>query len=315
MPLDVRPEDVMARLTMQIEAPAMRVYPVQYAPKPVPSSLYGVLIEVVGEGVIGQYISHSEYYLEVPQREEYWDIWYGIVVVYSRCIEEGALAFIPTVVHGLPVPDIDRLVSDCDLFEHVSIRGKVTVPKKALVNLQDVMAGRSPVLRVDPYGLTVTEDAREKIVSLSKQLIQVSKAYSSLVREYEACASARRIAEEQLVGIKQLYDDLKARLITTQGSLQAAETALQDYFARLSAVRERVATERELREELEALTRDMTSSIELARRALATARAAIAEVIEEKEEAERQPAEQKSEAKEAREVKEEKEEEEEEGGE
>ncbi|MEZ0346467.1 MAG: hypothetical protein ABWK01_07940 [Infirmifilum sp.] len=278
--LHLTPEDIIARARAQLTA--KQLPSVILRPAGTGSSLYGVFVKVEGIGIIGQYIGHIEYTVSGPDGpEEMWEITYGYTELFARIDSASATVFIP-VAFGAMSKTARRLIEAerPPLYEHKEVRGSITVPKRALVNLDDVMAGRDFVLRVDPYGVTVPTDIRERAAELGRQLEVVRRAYTLLQREYERERSRREVAEAQLASLLSVHEELKGRLATTEATVRSAETMLLDMRSRISALSTRVATERELREQLASITEDLAASIETARKALAAARTLISEAVE-----------------------------------
>lgn len=274
-------ENIRARMLSQ--APA----PVYIRPVGVGNSLYGVLIKVEGVGIIGQYLSHTELTLTGPdgRPERYWEIIYGVSEVFARVESDGTWALVPVIVYGMVTPDGRRLLERGPmLVEHKRVKGSLLVPVSALVNLEDVMNGSDAILRVDPYGVVQPGDLREKVASLSKQLAALKRAYAALESEYLKEKSARELAESQLIGLRALLDSSKAQLAVTATTLAQAEGALLDMWARIRALSARVASERELRERMEAYLSEVSEVVETARSSIRKVRELLAEAVKIEEE-------------------------------
>ncbi|MEM0459872.1 MAG: hypothetical protein QXZ31_08365 [Thermofilaceae archaeon] len=261
--------------------------PVHVRPVGVGSTLYGVLVKVEGVGIVGQYLSHSEFTVSSQDGriERYWEIIYGVSEVFARVDADGATALVPVIVYGMVTPDGRKLLErGVQLYEHKRVKGSVITPVSAIVNLDDVMAGRDVVLRVDPYGVLQPGDLREKVAALSRRLAALQRAYTALESQYIAERSGREVAESQLLGLRALVDSLRAQLSVASTTLAQAESALLDMWSRIRALSRRVSSERELRDKMESLLSEMGEVMETARLSVKKARELIAEVVAVKEE-------------------------------
>lgn len=281
-PISLTPEEVVARVRAQLAAREMP--PVVIRPAAAGSSLYGLPVKVEGVGVVGQYLGHTSFTVSTQSGvEEMWEIVYGVTELFARVDADNAVAFIPVAVNGVLAPDARALFESDQpprLYEHKRVLGSIIVPRRAIINLEDAMAGRDLVLRIDPYGVEAPGDLRRRVAELARQLEHVRRAYTALVGEYEAERGRREVAEAQLGELLSRYESLKGQLATVQSTVAAAEATLLDMWSRLRAVSSRAASERQLREQLTALLDDISSSVEAARKALQWARQVISEVVE-----------------------------------
>jgi hypothetical protein len=270
------PEPLVSERRLPVRAGVVEVTHVAPA---VSDALFGLPVVVEGRGPVGQYIGHQEL---VRMGEEHWLIDFGVVVVYALVEGERSLAVIPVSFNGFTTPDVVdalRRGQRMTFYAHVRRRGQLLTPKRAIVNLQEVVAGRDVAIRVDPAGLTAVrtdEELREQYLRLHEEYTRLVDVALRLQRTNTELESRVRMSEAQLLTLRAFLDDLVVRLSYYQVQLTKHEATISDALRRMQRMQVEVATEKELRSRLETLLRDVAETMESA----STAIRALRELIE-----------------------------------
>jgi len=266
-------------LAVQVPRP-----PVVVKPSGVADRLLGLPVVVEGIGVVGQYLGHVERVEASPTggEEEVWDIQVGVYAVYGVLERDEAVAVVPIVWNGVAPPDVPRMLGLFKEFKaFVQYFGEVTAPKRAIVNLEDVYAGRDLVLRIDPAGVSQLAplELRQRLSQLHLRYSQLSKMYAQLYSAYRAAADRAIAAESQLMALSANMEWLTSRVQELAGAVERSQANLLEALRRLQSLSRQLATEKELRSKLQDLLDEIGATIESASTALSSVRALVSQVV------------------------------------
>jgi len=232
----IRPEELMTELSKAYPQPKVRRVPRPSVPRVTFASenLYGALVYVCGEGVMGQYLRHEYFYREL---ERYWAIELGWVTLYGRLKKEKGGLALPLVVMGMPTRYVYQYkVEDFAeyLLEEVPV-GYLEVREPQIVNLERCMQGRDAVLIIDKYGIfrqdgfATPSELVDKIVELQRVIENHQRAlweYEKNVHELEATS---QMLQAENAKLRELIRDFKSRF----QRLAAEVTSIQMELIRL----------------------------------------------------------------------------------
>jgi len=265
-------------LAIQVPRP-----PIVVKPSGVADRLLGLPVVVEGIGVVGQYLGHVERVVaSTGGEEEVWDIQVGVYAVYGILERDEAVAVVPIVWNGVAPPDVPRMLGLFKEFKaFVQHFGEVSAPKRAIVNLEDVYAGRDLVVRIDPAGVSQLAplELRQRLSQLHLRYSQLSGMYAQLYSAYRAAADRATAAESQLMALSANMEWLTSRVQELAGAVERSQANLLEALRRLQSLSRQLATEKELRSKLQDLLDEIGATIESASTALSSVRALVSQVV------------------------------------
>lgn len=225
------------------------------------ASLYGVLIYVYPDRILGQLLDFYEY--TTVDGHRVWHITYGVSALYVRLGEDVIL---PIGLTGFMTPDMYDLIKVRKpmVLEFRHVFGELPqVPVDTIVNLEQVWSGEVNVLIIDPHRILGKnpKELEDAYVKAMRQLDSLRKLYSSVLGELENEKSRRVTAENQMVVYRSLVYEMRSKLSTIQEALAKNEQELLELYNRMHMLHRRVTSEAQARIEYEALLDDARSVI------------------------------------------------------
>lgn len=217
------------------------------------ASLYGVLIYIYPDKLIGQLLDYYEY--TTVDGHRVWHITYGISALYIKIADD---LIIPAGLTGFITPDMYDIIKTRKpmVLESRHAFGELPqVPVETMVNLEHVWSGKSNILIIDPHGILGRRpsDIENAYIRVARQVDMLRKMYSAAMGELEYEKSRRISAENQLVVYRTLVDQMRAKLTTLQEAFANNEQQLLELYNRLHGLHRRVLNEAQARIEYETM--------------------------------------------------------------